>query len=311
MALTETSAEAGWPAVVGQALDVTTPGTAGVGIGGYVGLLAPGPGPGCPRSFSQLGGRCTGSSLGALVPGIGVDGASASGFGVYGFSTTNTGVQGQSQQGDAVQGKSQSNQHAGVSGLNEGTAGGYGVYAYCSNATGVAIYATGGKFAGQFDGVLQVNGAANITSTLTVDADIVMTAADCAEDFDLQGAGEVEPGTVMVLDEIGAVEPSRQIYDKKVAGVVSGAGSYRPGMILDRQDTTRKRVPLALVGKVFCKVDAQYGPVEVGDLLTTSLTPGHAMKASDPMRSFGAVLGKALQRLPEGCGLIPILVALQ
>jgi len=146
---------------------------------------------------------------------------------------------------------------------------------------------------------------------MTVDKDIILSAADCAEEFDLQAAGEVEPGTVMVLDEVGTLEPSRQIHDKKGAGVVSGAGNYRPGMILDRRDTAHKRAPVALVGKVFCKVDAQYAPVEVGDLLTTSPTPGHAMKATDPMRAFGAVIGKALQRLPEGCGLVPILVALQ
>ena len=66
-----------------------------------------------------------------------------------------------------------------------------------------------------------------------------------------------------------------------------------------------------MVGKVHCKVDAQYSPIEVGDLLTTSPTLGHAMKASDPLKAFGAVLGKALRPLKEGQGLVPILVALQ
>jgi hypothetical protein len=68
---------------------------------------------------------------------------------------------------------------------------------------------------------------------------------------------------------------------------------------------------VALVGKVYCKVDAQYGPIEVGDLLTTSPTLGHAMKASDPLKAFGAVIGKALRPLLAGQGLIPILIALQ
>jgi len=49
----------------------------------------------------------------------------------------------------------------------------------------------------------------------------------------------------------------------------------------------------------------------VGDLLTTSPTPGHAMRADDPGRAFGAVLGKALRPLADGQGLVPILVALQ
>jgi hypothetical protein len=68
---------------------------------------------------------------------------------------------------------------------------------------------------------------------------------------------------------------------------------------------------VAVVGKVYCKVDAQYAPIEVGDLLTTSPTPGHAMKADDPLRAFGAVIGKALRGLQSGQGLVPILVALQ
>ena len=65
------------------------------------------------------------------------------------------------------------------------------------------------------------------------------------------------------------------------------------------------------MGKVFCKVDAQFGAIEVGDLLTTSPTTGHAMRAEDPMKAFGAVIGKALRPLAEGQGLIPVLIALQ
>ncbi len=52
-------------------------------------------------------------------------------------------------------------------------------------------------------------------------------------------------------------------------------------------------------------------PIGVGDLLTTSSTPGHAMRAADPARAFGAVLGKSLGRLTGGQGLVPVLVALQ
>jgi hypothetical protein len=62
---------------------------------------------------------------------------------------------------------------------------------------------------------------------------------------------------------------------------------------------------------VYCKVDAGYGAIEAGDLLTTSPTSGHAMRTSDPARAFGAVIGKALQPLSDGVGLIPVLVALQ
>jgi hypothetical protein len=66
-----------------------------------------------------------------------------------------------------------------------------------------------------------------------------------------------------------------------------------------------------LLGKAYCKVDASYAPSDVGDLLTSSDTPGHAMKATDPLKAIGAILGKSLLPLKEGRGLIPILIALQ
>ena len=114
----------------------------------------------------------------------------------------------------------------------------------------------------------------------------------------------------MVLAGDDQVQVSREAYDRRVAGVVSGAGSYRPGLILDRR-TDATRQPLALTGKVWCRIDADWGRVELGDLLTTSPTPGHAMRANDPARAFGAVIGKALRPLTTGRGLIPILIALR
>jgi hypothetical protein len=95
-----------------------------------------------------------------------------------------------------------------------------------------------------------------------------------------------------------------------VAGVCSGAGAFRPGLVLGRRQSPN-RLPIALVGKVYCKVDADQAAIEVGDLLTTSPTAGHAMKATNPSRAFGAVIGKAMEPLASGLGLIPILVALQ
>jgi hypothetical protein len=158
---------------------------------------------------------------------------------------------------------------------------------------------------------ITASGTVEVAGSLNVAGDITMPASDFAEDFQVAASDAVEPGTVMALDESGALRPSDKSYDRKVAGVISGAGDFRPGLILDRQSSSEGRLPLALVGKVYCKVDAAYGPIEVGDLLTTSPTPGHAMKASDPARAFGTVIGKALRPFESGCGLIPILVALQ
>lgn len=272
---------------------------------GVFGTNDSGLGSGVTGSCNSGGNGVSGSS----ASGNGVLGKSATGVGVWGESTTwdgvhgvshsvnsgvagindnaqgGTGVWGESTAFDGVHGVSHSAQHAGVAGIN--AQGGYGVYGQ----------STGGS-AGYFEGNVVVTG------------DITLTGADFAEEFDVTSA-EAEPGTVMVLDRDGALHPSQQAYDKKVAGVISGAGNYKPGMILDKKESSEGRMPVALVGKVYCKVDAKYISIEVGDLLTTSPTPGHAMKAVDPLRAFGAVIGKALQPLDSGQGLIPVLIALQ
>jgi hypothetical protein len=151
----------------------------------------------------------------------------------------------------------------------------------------------------------------HVAGDIGVDGDVLLTGADCAEDFDIDNSESLEPGTVVVIGDNGMLHAAVTPYDKKVAGVVSGAGQYRPALILDRRAAKQERTPIALIGKVFCKVDANYSSVEVGDLLTTSETPGYAMKATEPTRAFGAVLGKVLRPLTTGRGLIPILVTLQ
>ena len=154
----------------------------------------------------------------------------------------------------------------------------------------------------------------NWNETIQIDGDqgdIRLMNGDCAEEFEVAQAELAEPGTVMVLNENGQLEHSTQPYDKRVAGVVSGAGNLRPGLVLGRDPGNSGKRPIALLGKVYAKVDAEYGSIGIGDLLTTSPTPGHAMKASDATRSFGAVLGKALRPLQRGTGSIPVLVALQ
>jgi len=200
----------------------------------------------------------------------GVFGESRSGPGVSGSSTSSVGVDAKSQSGPAA--------------LR-------------------AVHASGG-FAGVFGGHVHV------TKDLKVDGDVQLTGGDLAEQFGVIGQLVAEPGSVVVLVGDDRVRVSDEPYDHRVGGIVSGAGNYRPGIVLDRQPGAN-RCALALSGKVWCKVDADFSPVEVGDLLTTSSTPGHAMRANDPARAFGAVIGKALGSLQSGRALVPVLVALQ
>ncbi len=242
--------------------------------------------------------------------GIGVEGRGTSN-GVKGISQTNLGVRGDGGimgvygeggsigvRGHTVTGIGVSGQSVAQTGIGvKGEGSQYGVEGVSSS--GFGIHGSGSKGAGFFEG------------NVTVTGDVILTGADCAEEFDVAATVEVEPGTVVVLDQEGVLQPSQQAYDKRVAGVVSGAGNYKPGIVLDKQESSENRMPVALVGKVYCKVDAQYAAIEVGDLLTTSSTPGHAMKADDPFKAFGSVIGKALRSLEAGQGMIPILIALQ
>ncbi|MCF6336545.1 MAG: hypothetical protein L3J84_01145, partial [Gammaproteobacteria bacterium] len=104
---------------------------------------------------------------------------------------------------------------------------------------------------------------------------------------------------------------SEVAYDKRVVGIISGAGHYKPGLVLDKQAGENNRSPIAMMGKVYCQATAENVPIQIGDLLTTADIPGHAMKAEDTQKAFGAVIGKALAPLEHGTGLIPVLVALQ
>jgi hypothetical protein len=90
--------------------------------------------------------------------------------------------------------------------------------------------------------------------------------------------------------------------------VVSGAGGLPAGAILGNLPGHEDAPPIALSGRVWVRCE---GPVAPGDLLTTSDTPGHAMRASDHSRAVGAIIGKAMTSLEQGSGLVLVLVSLQ
>ncbi len=231
------------------------------------------------------------------IPDAGVGGRSDAKFcaGVYGFSENGTGVHCKSVHYEALHAETESVETAAIA-----------AYQLNPGSTSAALFAkhTGGGMAGVFEGNLSVKGDVNVTG------DIRLMNADIAEDFTILDA-ETEPGTVMIFNNDGALIPCNDAYDKKVAGVISGAGSYKPGMILDTRDPQENRRPVALLGKVYCKVDADFGSIEAGDMLTTSSTTGHAMKVNDIAKAFGTVIGKAMGSFTSGKGLIPILVNLK
>ena len=124
---------------------------------------------------------------------------------------------------------------------------------------------------------------------------------------------EASPGTAMVIDPAnpGFLTTSSLPYDSKVAGVIAGAKGWSSGLKLGPSADGGGH-SVALAGRVYCNVDSRYGDIEVGDLLTTSPSPGHAMAVEDFSRARGAVLGKAMEGLSGGGkGQILVLVTLQ
>ncbi|HZE24679.1 MAG TPA: hypothetical protein VE054_11830 [Blattabacteriaceae bacterium] len=153
---------------------------------------------------------------------------------------------------------------------------------------------------------LTTNGNLSITGQFT------SGGADFAESVAVKGVqSSYTAGDVLVIDDTAQrrLAHTTQPYSRLVAGIYS----TQPGMVggVSVGKVPGSHVPLAVVGIVPCKVTAVNGPIKAGDLLVTSAKPGYAMRGTDPSRLTGAILGKALQPLPNGEGVIQVLVTLQ
>jgi hypothetical protein len=168
--------------------------------------------------------------------------------------------------------------------------------------------------------IMARNNGATSTLYLNNDGGVVrvpvleITGADMAERFPVSStADETKPGTVMAIDPAnpGKLCVSSGAYNRRVAGVVSGAGDIPVGAILGNLPGHEDAPAIALSGRVWVQCDASNGAIEVGDLLTTSDTAGHAMKATDVLHAHGAIIGKAMSTLAAGeKGLVLVLVNL-
>lgn len=126
-----------------------------------------------------------------------------------------------------------------------------------------------------------------------------ITGGDVAEARHSTTGDQLNKGSVVVFDEKekGKVRLTNKSYDKKVAGVISGAGKYYAGITLLQEELQKGAMPIAQIGTVEVLT---IGPVEVGDLLTTSEIEGYAKVATDAIRGIGCVIGKATTTLKEG-----------
>lgn len=221
----------------------------------------------------------------------------------------------------------------GVQGICESTSGFcFGVSGAAIGATGFAAgvlgsaqspFGTGGAFQNlAFGNILLGQSGPNRQSVFRVDgagrvfADggFQPNGADFAESMEVTGdRSKYVAGDLLVIDTTATRHLA--LAKKPYSTLVAGIYSTKPGML----GSTRKvdesapsnEIPLAVVGIVPCKVTAENGPIQIGDLLVTSFAPGHAMKGTDRNRMLGAVVGKALEPLSQGTGVIQVLVTLQ
>jgi len=249
---------------------------------------------------------------------------------LFGFSVTSMRASIPDRATLAVANEAPNGDPVGVVGSTASADRGIGVRGAAANPNGTGIGVLGEEYSpGGSAGVFNAIGGGNILfgigfnafTAFRVDANGNVFAstyniggADFAESMAVTGdRSQYAAGDLLVLDSTASrqLALAQQPYSTLVAGIYS----TKPGML----SSTRKvdeavptnEVPLAVVGIVPCKVTSENGPIQVGDLLVTSSTPGHAMKGTDRSKLVGAVIGKALERLQSGKGVIQVLVTLQ
>lgn len=106
-----------------------------------------------------------------------------------------------------------------------------------------------------------------------------ITAFDIAEEYPTLDTS-LEAGDVVSISQSAnnpqpLVERSSKSYDPNIIGIVS----TEPGVNLGSWEESQDTRPVALAGRVPVKVSTENGPIEPGDPLTSSSTPGVAMRA--------------------------------
>lgn len=303
----------------------STNGIAVIGIGGVIGLT------GFPTKSDGIGVQgVTNFGQGDSADAIGVRGIATSGTGVRGLSTTGTGVYGKSEAASSFTlagavGECTGNNGIGVRGVANAGTNAWGTFGESAHGVGVVAQSQdGGLFLGRAaDGASKFR----VTSAGTVFADGSYNCglniapcfntgigADLAERVDTTEA--LHPGDLVEIDPVHA--DHYRLTATAQSTLVAGVVSTTPGMTMNNNDLTDNdggvrtdtRPLLALVGKVPVKATTEGGAIRPGDLLVASSTPGHAMKAV-PNPAVGSIVGKALEPLAVGNGVIKMLVMLR
>lgn len=205
---------------------------------------------------------------------------------------------------------------AGVTGVSENANGYGGIFgSLITNGKGLFVVGESHLIDSVAIGTTTIPSGVKLNVAGTTRTNVLeITGADVAEKFPTSEMNAIEPGTVMEIDPntTGKLRIARGAYNRRVAGVTSGAGDIPVGAILGNLPGSGGSPVIALNGRVWVKCDASRHAISVGDLLTTSATVGHAMAVRDHDRAHGAVIGKAMSALAKGeSGLVLVLVNLQ
>ena len=131
------------------------------------------------------------------------------------------------------------------------------------------------------DGYIRVNGA---------------KVHDYAELLEIATRDGIRAGSVVAYDpDAGGIAPASIRNARLVIGVVSGAGSFRPGMVIGSRADGSRDFPVSMSGVIYVRVSGESGPIEPGDLLVPSNVPGVGRRADGPVAAAGTVFGKALE----------------
>ncbi len=151
-------------------------------------------------------------------------------------------------------------------------------------------------------------------SRITTDELEITGGSDFAENFDIVSSElNPKPGMLVSIDpnNSGKLIISTSAFDKRIAGIVSGANGIRTGLMMGQEGSIADGTyPIALSGRVYVSACDEGGAIEPGDLLTSSSSPGLAMKVDVDNPPIGTIIGKAMTR-PDERGFVLVLVNLQ
>ncbi len=133
---------------------------------------------------------------------------------------------------------------------------------------------------------------------------------DYAELLELATRDGVVPGSVVAYDASArGIVPASAANARQVVGVISGAGGFRPGMVIGSRSDESQDFPVSMSGLIYVRVSDEAGEIVPGDLLVPSSVAGVGMRMVDPSAAAGMVFGKALEPWSgTGEGLVLMLV---